>query len=46
MLMIADHQQRLPDQGVKRVGDNGFECQKPGIMAPARTVEHVTGRLP
>ncbi len=46
MFVIPDHQQRLPDQGMKRVGDNGFECQKPGIMAPARTAGHVTGRSP
>jgi hypothetical protein len=37
MFVIADDQQRLPDQRMKRVGDNRFECQKPGTMAPART---------
>ena len=37
VFVIADHQQRPPDQRMKRIGDNGFECQKPGIMTPART---------
>ena len=37
MFVIANHQQRLADHGMKRIGDNGFECQKPGTMAPART---------
>ena len=37
MLVIANHQHRLPSERMKRIGDNGFECQKPGIMAPART---------
>jgi hypothetical protein len=36
MLVIANHQHRLPSERMKRIGDNGFECQKPGIMAPAR----------
>jgi hypothetical protein len=36
MFVIANHQQRLADHGMKRIGDNGFECQKPGTMAPAR----------
>ena len=45
MFVIADHQQRLPDQRMKRIGDNGFECQKPGIMAPARTPEPAVGPL-
>ena len=33
MLVIANHQHRLPSERMKRIGDNGFECQKPGIMA-------------
>ena len=41
---IADHHQRLPDQRMKRISDNGFECQKPGIMAPARTKGRKIGR--
>jgi len=45
MFTIADHQQRLPDQRMERVGDNGFECQKPGTMAPARTAARATGPL-
>ena len=43
MFMIADHQQRLPDQRMKRIGDNRFECQKPGIMTPARTMGQKIG---
>ena len=45
MFVIANHQQRLADHGMKRIGDNGFECQKPGTMAPARTPEPVIGPL-
>ena len=45
MFVIADHQKRLPDQRMKRVGDNRFECQKPGTMAPARTAVGAIGRL-
>jgi hypothetical protein len=43
MLVIANHQHRLPSQWMKRIGDNGFEYQKPGIMAPARmrAVKHI-----
>ena len=37
MLVITDHQHGLTNQRMKRVGDHGFECQKPGTMAPART---------
>jgi hypothetical protein len=44
MFVIANHQQRLADHGMKRIGDNGFECQKPGTMAPARTAERVIGQ--
>jgi hypothetical protein len=43
MLVIANHQHRLPSERMKRIGDNGFECQKPGIMAPARTKAAKTG---
>ena len=37
MLMVAGHQNRLPDQRVKRIGDDSFERQKPGTMGPAPT---------
>ena len=37
VLMVARHQDRLTSQRVERIGDHGFECQKPGTMAPART---------
>ena len=43
MFVIADHQQHLADQRMKRIGDSGFECQKPGTMAPTRTKEQKTG---
>ena len=43
MFVIADHQQHLADQRMKRIGDSGFECQKPGTMAPARTKGQKTG---
>ena len=38
VLMGADHQNRLADQWMIRIGNHGFECQKPGTMAPARMV--------
>jgi hypothetical protein len=44
MFMVADHQYRLTDQRMERIGDNGFECQKPGTMAPARMAGRVIGR--
>jgi len=44
MLVLADHQHGLADQRVKRVGDHGFVCQKPGTMAPARTAGRNAGR--
>ena len=44
MLVVANHQHRLTSQRMKRIGDNGFECQKPGIMAPARTAAGNDGR--
>jgi len=37
VLMGADHQNRLAGQWMIRIGNYGFECQKPGTMAPART---------
>src|SRR4051812_20730384 len=43
MLVVANHQHRLPTQRMKRIGDNGFERQKPGIMAPARMKVARTG---
>ena len=36
MLVVADHQNGLADQWMKRIGNYGFECEKPGTMAPAR----------
>ncbi len=44
MLMLADHQHGLADQRMKRVGDHGFVCQKPGTMAPAQTAAREAGR--
>jgi hypothetical protein len=43
MLVVTNHQHRLPGQWMKRIGDNGFEYQKLGIMAPARmrAVKHI-----
>jgi hypothetical protein len=35
MFMVASNQNGLTRQRVKRIGHQGFECQKPGIMAPA-----------
>ena len=37
MFMIADHQQRLPDQRMKRIGDNRFECQPGPALGPLQT---------
>lgn len=37
VLLVAGHQDRPADQRVVRIGEHGFECQKPGTMAPART---------
>ncbi|HEY0204015.1 MAG TPA: hypothetical protein VGC15_07700 [Acetobacteraceae bacterium] len=45
MLVVADDQHGLTDQRMKRIGDHGFECQKPGTMEPARMAEPATGRL-
>ena len=36
MLVIANYQHHLSSQWMKRIGNDGFECQKPGIMASAR----------
>ena len=46
MLMITNHQHSLPDQRMKRIGDNSFERQKPSTMAPARTAGRAIGRSP
>ncbi len=43
MLVVADHQHGLANQRMKRVGDHGFKCQKPGTMAPARMAERGIG---
>jgi hypothetical protein len=37
MLVSADHQNGLAGEWMIRIGNYGFECQKPGTMAPART---------
>jgi hypothetical protein len=44
VLMGADHQNRLAGQWMIRIGNYGFECQKPGTMAPARIPEASDGR--
>jgi hypothetical protein len=44
MLVVADHQNGLAGQWVKRIGDLRFERQKPGIMSPARMAEPVIGQ--
>jgi len=36
MLVVADHQDGLAEHWIKLIGNNCFECQKPGIMASAR----------
>jgi hypothetical protein len=43
MLVGAGHQNRLASQWMIRIGNYGFECQKPGTMAPARTKGQRTG---
>jgi hypothetical protein len=43
VLVGADHQNRLAGQRMIRIGNHGFECQKPGTMAPARTKVERTG---
>jgi hypothetical protein len=44
MLLSADHKNTLADQRMERIGNHGFERQKPGTMAPARTVVASGGR--
>jgi hypothetical protein len=44
MLVGADHQNHLAGQRMKRIGNYGFECQKPGTMAPARIAVESIGR--
>ena len=43
MLVITDHQHSLSGERMKRIPENSFERQKPGIMAPARMAARVTG---
>ena len=43
VFMIASNQNGLADQRMKRIGDHGFEGQKPGTMAPAPTAAEKTG---
>jgi hypothetical protein len=46
MLVVTRHQDRLADQRMEGVSDRCLECQKPGTMAPARTVVPGTGPSP
>ena len=43
VLVVPDHQYGLARQRVKRIGNHGFECQKPGIMPPVRMKADKTG---
>ena len=43
VLVGADHQNRLAGQWMIRIGNHGFECQKPSTMAPARIPEASDG---
>jgi hypothetical protein len=43
MLVGAGHQNRLAREWMIRIGNHGFECQKPGTMLPARTKAERTG---
>ena len=43
VLVVAGHQDHPAGQWVERIGDLGFECQKPGTMAPARIRARRTG---
>jgi hypothetical protein len=45
VLVGANHQNRLAGQWMIRIGNYGFECQKPGTMAPARTKAAKTGHV-
>jgi hypothetical protein len=45
MHMVSDNQHGLTGQRMKWIGNKNFECQKPSIMAPARTAEPATGPL-
>ena len=44
VFMIASNQNGLADQRMKRIGDHGFEGQKPGTMAPAPRPAATRGR--
>jgi hypothetical protein len=43
VLVLPDHQYGLAHLRMKRIGNHGFECQKPGIMPPVRTKVAKTG---
>jgi hypothetical protein len=43
VLVVANHQDGLADHWMKRIGNYGFECQKPGTMAPVRMRAEKTG---
>ena len=45
MLVVANHENGLPDHWMKWIGNHSFECQKPGTMAPARIPVGGIGRL-
>ncbi len=46
MLVVANHENGLADHWMKRIGNYGFECQKPGTMAPARKSARVQRSRP
>jgi hypothetical protein len=45
VLVVANHQDGLADHWMKRIGNYGFECQKPGTMAPVRTKVRKIGHV-
>ena len=44
MHMVSDNQHGPTGQRMKWIGNKNFECQKPSIMTPARTVGRNIGR--
>ena len=45
VLVVTNYQYSLAEHWMKRIGNHGFECQKPGTMAPARIAAESIGRL-
>jgi hypothetical protein len=43
VLVVADHQNGPAEHWMKRIRNNGFECRKPGTIAPARMKAEKTG---